>query len=278
MLAQHLTPPSDIHLLAPMTASERSELLKRACDLFFSLAIAIIAIPVMVIAWCIVRVTSTGPGLYSQVRVGRNGRNYRIYKIRTMYYNCEAVSGAAWSTKKDPRVTPIGRIFRTLHIDELPQLLNVLRGDMSLVGPRPERPEFVGPLSEQIPDYTDRLLVRPGVTGLAQIQLPPDSGLESVRMKLVLDRCYVQNGSFWLDLRIMFGTVIYLIGFSFTLVRKLMWLPNPLADKVIACEPSASHVQGPFKVMGVFPSQRSENDSPRSLSIEGGPIACSEVQ
>ncbi len=147
-----------------------------------------------------------------------------------MYSNCEAISGVAWSTKRDPRITTIGRIFRKLHIDELPQLLNVIRGDMSLVGPRPERPEFVGPLSEKIPYYTERLLVRPGVTGLAQIQLPADTSIESVRTKLVLDRCYVKKGSAWLDLRIMLGTVIYLVGFSYAKVRKLTCLPNPLID------------------------------------------------
>ncbi len=272
MLAQHLPPHST------GIPARRSEAIKRGCDLFLSLAIAILAIPVTLMAWGLVRLTSTGPGFYSQVRVGRNGQRYRIYKIRTMYTNCEAVSGAAWSTKSDPRVTPFGRIFRKLHIDELPQLLNVLRGDMSLVGPRPERPEFVGPLSQHIPNYTDRLLVRPGVTGLAQIQLPPDTSIDSVRTKLVLDRCYVQTGSFWLDLRIMLGTVIYLAGFSFARIGKIMWLPNPLADKAVVSGSLTPHVMGPFKVMGLFPSQRNETDPPRSLSIEGEPIVCSEAQ
>src|SRR5205823_3448469 len=108
----------------------------------------------------------------------RFGEPFIILKLRTMYDRCEAKTGAAWATRNDPRVTPVGRVLRKLHIDELPQLLNILRGDMSLVGPRPERPEFVGPLSRALPGYADRLQVRPGLTGLAQIQLPPDSDLE----------------------------------------------------------------------------------------------------
>jgi lipopolysaccharide/colanic/teichoic acid biosynthesis glycosyltransferase len=278
MLAQHLSPPSENRVHEPIVASTRSDWLKRASDLFFGLTIAIIAVPVTVIAWCIVRLSSSGPGFYSQVRVGKNGRQYHIFKIRTMYHNCETISGAAWSAKNDPRVTPIGRIFRKLHIDELPQLLNVLRGDMGLVGPRPERPEFVDPLSKVIPAYKERLLVRPGVTGLAQIQLPPDTGLESVQSKIVLDCCYIENGSLWLDFRILLGTAVYLVGFSYDRVRKLMWLPNPLANNEISVELPAPRVEGPFKVMGLFPSKQSDTELPRSFSIGGGQAACSEAQ
>jgi lipopolysaccharide/colanic/teichoic acid biosynthesis glycosyltransferase len=280
MIAQHLSPSSNTGMSAPVAIStipQRSETLKRCCDLFFSLVIAVIAIPVIVMAWVLVRVTSPGPGFYSQVRVGRNGRHYRIYKIRSMRYNCEAGSGAAWSTKRDPRVTRVGKIFRALHIDELPQLLNVLRGDMSLVGPRPERPEFVGPLSEKIPGYTMRLLVRPGVTGLAQIQLPPDTDIESVRTKLVLDRCYVKSGGFWLDLRIMLGTVIYLMGVSYARIRKLMRLPNPLADREMTTESSAQ-VVGPFKMATLFQTQQDKVATQRSLSLNGEQIACNQAQ
>jgi lipopolysaccharide/colanic/teichoic acid biosynthesis glycosyltransferase len=277
MLAQHISPPSDAGIPAPVTVSWRSEVLKSGFDLFFSLGIAIVAIPVILVAWLLVRVTSAGPGFYSQVRVGRYGRHYRIYKIRTMYCNCEAASGVAWSTKHDPRVTLIGRIFRAIHIDELPQLLNVLRGDMSLIGPRPERPEFVGPLSAKLPGYTERLLVRPGVTGLAQIQLPPDSGIESVRTKLILDRCYVQNRSFWLDIRIMLGTVFYLVGFSFAWVRRLMRLPNPLVGQRVTAISHAPRVGAPFRVLSLFQSQRDDSAPPGSLSNEGGPVPCSEA-
>ena len=214
---------------SPHAGSDR---LKRSCDVLLSLAISVVAIPVIAAAWVIVRLTSSGPGFYSQMRVGLNGRVFRIYKIRTMYHNCEAVSGAKWSTQNDLRVTFVGRLLRKCHIDELPQLLNVLRGDMSLVGPRPERPEFVGLLAAKISGYAERLAVRPGVTGLAQIQLPPDTDIDSVRRKLMFDQCYVRTGSIWLDIRIILGTVVYLLGFSYPAVRKAVLLPNPMAESM----------------------------------------------
>lgn len=203
---------------------------QRACDLVFGAALFVGAAPVIAALWAAVRLTSAGPGFYSQVRVGRNGRHYRIFKIRTMTHDCERNSGVQWATRHDPRITPLGRVLRKLHLDELPQLWNVLRGDMSLVGPRPERPEFVGPLSVAVPGYAERHRVRPGVTGLAQIQLPADTDVESVRTKLVLDRYYAENRGPWLDARIALGTVIYLLGFSYATVRHVMRLPNPLAE------------------------------------------------
>lgn len=214
--------------VAETDQSSRSDSLKRSFDLIASVGIAIPVVVVVALCWALVRLTSAGPGFYWQDRVGRNGRIYRIYKLRSMFYNCEAISGAAWSTKRDSRVTSIGRILRKLHLDELPQLFNVLKGDMSLVGPRPERPEFVEPLSQVIPGYSSRLAVRPGITGLAQIQLPPDTSVDSVRKKLILDRCYIREGSLWLDLRIILGTAVYLLGPSYVTVRRVMRLPNPL--------------------------------------------------
>lgn len=205
----------------------REDRFKRACDLTFGLGLSLMAFPVVLFLWALVRATSSGPGFYFQVRVGRGGRHYRIYKIRTMTHNCEARSGATWATKGDSRVTAVGRVLRKLHLDELPQLWNVIRGDMSLVGPRPERPEFVVPLAAEIEGYPERHRVRPGVTGLAQIQLPADTDVESVRKKIVFDRHYVENANFWLDLRIMLGTVVYLLGFSYATVRRLMRLPKP---------------------------------------------------
>jgi lipopolysaccharide/colanic/teichoic acid biosynthesis glycosyltransferase len=202
---------------------------KRLIDLCFASLILTVAAPVMALAWALVRLTSRGPGFYSQARVGRDGEPFVILKLRTMYHDCEARSGVKWATRNDPRVTPVGRILRKLHIDELPQLLNILRGDMSLVGPRPERPEFVGPLSQALPNYADRLRVRPGLTGLAQIQLPPDIDLESVRRKLVLDRVYVARCGLGLDVRLLVATAAYLCGVSFVGVRRALWLPNPLS-------------------------------------------------
>ncbi len=221
---------TDTHRPLLIPEPHRSDRVKRAFDVCVGLPMLVAFLPLIAAVWALVKVTSAGPGFYSQVRVGRNGRHYRIYKIRTMYHDCEKKSGAKWCVRKDPRVTPVGRILRKLHLDELPQLWNVLAGDMSLVGPRPERPEFVKPLSEAIPGYAERHLVRPGVTGLAQIQLPADTDIESVRTKLVLDRCYIGAGSLWLDLRIMLGTAVYLLGVSYDGVRRVMRLPNPLAD------------------------------------------------
>jgi lipopolysaccharide/colanic/teichoic acid biosynthesis glycosyltransferase len=149
-----------------------------------------------------------------------------------MYHNCEIISGPRWCVPGDNRVTPVGRWIRKLHIDELPQLWNILTGTMSLVGPRPERPEFVAPLQVQIPEYANRLAVRPGLTGLAQIQLPPDSGLESVKAKTVLDSYYVNNCSLWLDSRILFGTFLYVLGLSFVAIRAVAWLPKLAAYQV----------------------------------------------
>jgi len=250
----------------------RPDRLKRICDLLVSLTISVVAIPIIAAAWFLVRLTSSGPGFYSQVRVGRHGRPYRIYKIRTMYHNCESISGAAWCMKYDRRVTPLGRVLRKLHIDELPQLLNVLRGDMSLVGPRPERPEFVRPLSEQIPGYTDRLAVRPGVTGLAQIQLPPDEDVDDVRRKVVLDRCYAERRDLWLDFRIMMGTFVYLLGFSYGTVRKTLWLPNPLSETEPSGRSSGGIIVAPFSL------KRGIKEVDGSLASGGAPIPCGEAQ
>ncbi len=212
------------------SASSMDDLPKRSFDLAFVAIVGIAVLPVIALLWLAVRLTSPGPGFYSQTRVGRNSRLYQIYKLRTMRDNCERTTGARWCVSGDPRVTPLGRILRKLHLDELPQLWNVLRGEMSLVGPRPERPEFVGPLSIQIPGYSQRHRVRPGVTGLAQIQLPADTSVDSVRKKTVLDCRYVADRTLWLDVRIVLGTIIYIAGFSYETVRRLMRLPNPLCQ------------------------------------------------
>lgn len=213
--------------LALRPASARPyDLIKRPMDVALGAVLLALAAPVVLIGWLAVRLTSRGPGFYSQTRLGRYGRPYRIYKLRSMYHNCESESGVRWSTRGDNRVTPVGRVIRKLHIDELPQLWNIFIGDMSLVGPRPERPEFVGPLQAQVPGYTGRMKVRPGLTGLAQIQLPPDSGIESVKAKVVLDLHYVEHYGLSLDARILFGTAVYLLGFSYAAVRVIAGLPN----------------------------------------------------
>jgi lipopolysaccharide/colanic/teichoic acid biosynthesis glycosyltransferase len=169
------------------------------------------AMPVIGLLFLLVRLTSAGPGIYRQKRVGKHGRTFIMYKLRTMRCDAEAATGAVWSTGNDPRATRLGRLLRYLHLDELPQLFNVLKGEMSLVGPRPERPEFVHILAEQIPGYLDRLAVPPGVTGLAQLNLSPDTDLESVRQKLVLDIEYIESGGFLLDARIVLCTALRIL-------------------------------------------------------------------
>jgi lipopolysaccharide/colanic/teichoic acid biosynthesis glycosyltransferase len=164
-------------------------------------------LPLIALMVLVVRLTSRGPGIYRQIRVGRNGRKFKMYKIRTMRHDAEAGSGAVWANMAhDPRITPVGCVLRKFHLDELPQLFNVLKGEMSLVGPRPERPEFVHVLAETIPGYRDRLAVSPGVTGLSQLNLPADSDLNSVRRKLALDCEYIRHAGLWLDARLFLCT------------------------------------------------------------------------
>ncbi|WP_347244399.1 sugar transferase [Thermogutta sp.] len=171
-----------------------------------------IVLPLTVFLVLLVRLTSPGPGLYRQLRVGKNGKLFWIYKIRTMYCDAEKETGPVWTAENDPRITPVGRMLRRFHLDELPQLLNVLKGEMTLIGPRPERPEFAQVLAKAIPGYLQRCAVLPGITGLAQINLPPDSDLDSVRRKLVLDLEYIERGNFWLDARIFLCTALKLVG------------------------------------------------------------------
>jgi lipopolysaccharide/colanic/teichoic acid biosynthesis glycosyltransferase len=205
--------------------------LKVAVEFIIALGLLVVTLPIMALAVLLVKLTSAGPGIYSQARLGRHGRPYRIYKIRTMIHNCEHLTGPQWSTPGDWRITKVGRFLRRTHLDELPQLWNVLRGDMSLVGPRPERPEFAIHLEEVIPLYRSRLVVRPGVTGLAQVQLPADTDLESVRTKLAYDLYYVQNLNPWLDFKIIVSTAFKVLGVSFATMRRRFRLPRP--EKVL---------------------------------------------
>lgn len=199
--------------------------MKLAADFTVALLLFILTLPVMLLAMAIVKLTSRGPAIYSQTRLGKGGRPFTIYKIRTMASDAEK-NGAAWSLPGDSRITRVGRWLRKTHLDELPQLWNVLKGDMSLVGPRPERPEFVPQLEQAIPHYRRRLIVRPGVTGLAQIQLPPDTDLDSVRLKLAYDIHYVSHASLWLDLRICWATFFKMVGVSFRWLRTLFGFPH----------------------------------------------------
>jgi len=200
--------------------------LKPFMDFTAAGALLLLSLPVLLLAGLLVKLTSRGPVLYSQIRLGRNGLPFELFKLRTMYDKCESQSGPCWSLPGDKRITPVGRWLRRLHIDELPQLWNILRGEMSLVGPRPERPEIVVSLERALPGYFDRLLVKPGLTGLAQIQLPADTSLESVRDKLALDQVYVNKVGPWLDFRVLMGTALYLTGVSYKNIGRVLMLPT----------------------------------------------------
>jgi lipopolysaccharide/colanic/teichoic acid biosynthesis glycosyltransferase len=200
---------------------------KSCMDVLFALFLIILAAPFLFVAALLVKLTSRGPAFYSQVRLGLGGEPFSIRKLRTMYHNCERLSGPCWSTPNDSRITSVGRFLRRTHIDELPQLWNVLCGEMSLVGPRPERPELIPTLARRIPGYRQRLEVRPGVTGLAQIQLPPDTDLDSVRRKLAVDLYYIRNLGLALDLGILLWMPCYLLGIPFTFAGRLLRLHGP---------------------------------------------------
>jgi lipopolysaccharide/colanic/teichoic acid biosynthesis glycosyltransferase len=169
-------------------------------------------LPLIGLLTLVVRLHSRGPGIYRQARLGKNAKIFNIYKIRTMRQDAEQKTGPVWATPHDTRITPLGRFLRKVHLDELPQLINVVKNEMSLIGPRPERPEIAAVLAEKIPGYTDRMAVLPGVTGLAQINLPPDSTLDDVRRKLLLDVKYIRQAGPWLDARILMSTFVRLLG------------------------------------------------------------------
>ncbi|HEY2785847.1 MAG TPA: sugar transferase [Fimbriiglobus sp.] len=201
---------------------------KVALDYVVTTALLVPALPVIGLCWLVVRLTSPGPGFYTQTRLGLGGRPYKIIKLRSMYHNCELHSGITWAAKRDARVFRFGRFLRATHLDELPQLFNVLLGHMSIVGPRPERPEVIRAkgLERLVPGYRERLHVRPGVTGLAQVQLPPDLDVASVRHKVVYDLYYVQHRDFWLDVRILLATVLKAAGVRPARIRRLFFLPK----------------------------------------------------
>lgn len=231
-------PRTDVRCLG-----ERTRLMKRIMDIVVSTTLLVLLAPVMAVVAVVVKATSPGPVIFRQVRTGLNlrrdrddrrssshrsgappegserrlpgndrrqhpafGKPFVLYKFRTMRTDAEK-NGARLAVKGDPRVTPVGRFLRKTRLDELPQLWNVLRGEMSLVGPRPERPEFIEQLSDEIPDYLERLGLKPGLTGLAQVLNGYDNNIESFRRKVALDLLYLQNCCLWNDLKILIRTV-----------------------------------------------------------------------
>jgi exopolysaccharide biosynthesis polyprenyl glycosylphosphotransferase len=193
----------------PMPTWEK--FMKRLMDIALSLIILIPAIPLMIIIALLIRITSPGPAIFRQKRVGKYDRLFTMYKFRTMFVDAERESGPVWATDNDPRITPTGFWLRKLRLDELPQFFNVLKGDMSLVGPRPERPYFVEQFKKNIPLYSRRLRVRPGITGWAQVKWKYDESLEDVNEKTKYDLFYVENISLKMDFKILINTIMTVI-------------------------------------------------------------------
>jgi len=195
------------HPVMPYTLAWRL-VVKSLIDRTLAALILAVVAPVMALIALAVKLDSRGPAIYAQERVGRFGELFKIYKFRSMRVDAEA-NGAVWSAgQEDPRLTRIGRILRRTHLDELPQLWNVIQGDMSLVGPRPERPQFVHQLVREVPKYDDRLLIKPGMTGLAQVHYRYDQTIADVKRKVRFDVLYIKRMCPILDARILAWTVL----------------------------------------------------------------------
>jgi len=177
-------------------------------DWVAALALLVLSSPLILVCAAFIKLTSRGPAFYTQDRVGKDGRIFKMIKLRTMRHDAEASTGPVWAVgEEDPRVIPIGRLLRRLHLDEFPQLVNVLRGEMSLIGPRPERPELVAQLRDQVSGYERRLSIKPGITGLAQIRAGYDRTVRDVRRKVRLDCLYIRRMCWWVDFLIIVGTL-----------------------------------------------------------------------
>lgn len=197
--------------IMPELMPEWEKKLKRLSDILVAFVLLVINSPIILITAIAIKLDSKGPVFFKQERSGLNGKIFRMVKFRSMYQDAEKHTGPVWSQKNDPRITKVGRIIRKLRIDELPQMYNVLKGEMSLVGPRPERPFFVEKLSEQIPYYKRRLKVRPGITGWAQIKHKYDESIEDVKIKLRYDLFYIENMSIRMDMKILFRTIFVVL-------------------------------------------------------------------
>ena len=182
-------------------------LFKRLSDLLIATVLILLTLPLLVVVALLIKLESRGPVLYRQERVGRCGRPFVLFKFRSMCRDAEPDGAPVWAAPRDSRVTRVGRFIRFTRIDELPQLWNVLRGEMSIVGPRPERPYFVERLSVAIPLYAERHFVKPGITGWAQINAPYGASFDDAREKLRYDLYYIKNRSLFFDLRILISTI-----------------------------------------------------------------------
>lgn len=207
-------------------------------ELFAALTGTVFFLPVFFIVGILVKLTSKGPVFYTQERVGMGGRLFKIIKFRTMRFDAESKIGPVWERKNDPRITSVGKCLRKTHMDELPQLFNVIKGEMSIIGPRPERPFFVDKFKEEVSGYTGRLSVKPGMSGLAQCHHRKDETVRDVQKKLRYDVLYIKKMCFLLDLRIVWQTMlISLFGVKGGLLMKrarkrLSYLPLYLSNNI----------------------------------------------
>ena len=198
-------------VLSPVRLRLWQRIIKTSADYIMSLVVLLLGLPLILLAALGIKIDSKGPVFYRQERVGKGGRVFRIFKFRSMVHDAEKLSGPVWAGKDDPRITKFGRFLRKTRLDEIPQFLNVLRGEMSIVGPRPERPRFVAELAEVYPFYPKRLTVKPGITGWAQVKRGYDTSMEDVASKLKLDFYYLENQSLFLDLEILIRTLAVVI-------------------------------------------------------------------
>lgn len=197
--------------IMPQLMPEWEKRLKRILDIVVSFLILLLSLPITFLTALAIKLDSKGPIFFKQERCGFNDKIFKIIKFRSMVHDAEKMTGPVWSQKDDPRITRVGKIIRKLRIDEIPQMINVLKGEMSLVGPRPERPFFVEKLSEQIPYYKRRLKVRPGITGWAQVKHKYDESIEDVKIKLRYDLFYIENMSLRMDFKILFRTIFVVV-------------------------------------------------------------------
>ena len=187
-------------------------IIKRINDLILGSLFLIITLPIFLVFALLIKLDSRGPVFYKQKRSGLYNKHFFIYKFRSMYDLSEINTGPVWTTENDLRVTKTGRFLRRFHLDELPQLLNIIKGDMSLVGPRPERPYFIKKLSQEFPAYFNRLKIQPGLTGWAQINQSYDKDVEDVGNKLDFDLYYIDHLSFWFDFKILLRSVLVVLS------------------------------------------------------------------
>jgi len=198
----------NLHVVLPVDgySSQFQRVVKRTFDIFVGCLGLVLTHALLPLVWLVLRMEGVGPVFYRQTRVGQGARHFELVKFRTMKPNAEA-NGPQWTEENDGRITPTGRFLRRLHLDEVPQAINILRGDLSFIGPRPERPEFVAQLETQIPFYRARHAVRPGITGWAQVNYRYGSSVEDALIKLQYDLYYIKHQSIWLDLLILAKTV-----------------------------------------------------------------------